>query len=168
MDKGSPVHTGKKSRRNFILRGCLLFLVAGVLWVGWWWRKYHRPNDCSDVLVAMLKERLGYLKHDPAGLERFAKEYQAYMDPYFRKRFVRCGLFLPVYGMFDSWVMKSGKRDGYVNLIQPVITRYLFSTGFFDRARGGSPDYNKTLDYQEGGIHASLICANPWADLSLK
>lgn len=154
------------SRRKFIIRGCLLFLAAGFLYLGWWWRKYQKPQDCGDVIVALLKHRLGYLEHDPSGLARFASEYQDYLDPYVKKRLVKCALFLPVYGMFDEWLMGSGQRDGYVGLAQPVVTHYLLSTGFFNRATG-EPDYSRPLNYQTGGIRATLVCTNPWADLSL-
>ena len=151
------------SRRRFVLIG---LAVAGVfLWVGWWWKTRYSKSDCRDSIIALLKQRLDYLEHDAQGLQRFAEEYQAMMDGYVRDRMVKISLFLPVFGLMDSWVMSSNYRDSYLGLQESLVTRYLLSVNFFDRGTG-EPNYEQILNYQSGGIRAGLICGNPWANLT--
>lgn len=152
------------SRRRFVIVGCTLVLAGAFLWIGWWWKMKLGKQDCRDVIIAILKRRLDYVKHHPKGLQLFADEYHGMMDWYVKDRLVKCALFLPVYGLFDGWLMGSSYREGYLGFTEPLVTRYLLSVNFFERATG-EPDYSKELNYQSGGLKAGLICGNPWANL---
>jgi len=155
------------SRRRFVIVGCLLFLAGIVLWVGWWWKMKLGKQDCREVMVAILKRRLNYVKHDPEGLKRFADEYHGMLDGYVRERLVQCALFLPVYGLLDRWLLNSSYREGYLGISEPLLTVYLLSVSFFDRATG-EPDFSKVLNYKSGEIRVAFTCGNPWANLSME
>ena len=157
----------KISRRRFVLTGIGLALLGMFLWLGWWWKTKYSKNDCRDTIMALIKRRIDYVEHEDDGLERFADEYQAMMDGYVRDRLVKVSLFLPVFGMFDGWMINSNFRDGYLGLQESLVTRYLLSVNFFDRGTG-EPNYEQALNYQSGGIRAGLICGNPWANLTVE
>ncbi len=153
------------NRRKFIIRSVLLFLAAGSLYLFWWWRFRLKPGDCRSVIAAILKRRLNYLNLDREGLHDFAGEIHDTLDPYIRERLAQCSLFLPVFGLFDSWAMSGGMRTVYLGLATPLVTRYLLSTGFFPRG-GASPDMTIPLKYVPGSALSLQVCGNPWADLS--
>jgi len=154
------------NRRKFMFRSILLVIATGFLYLFWWWRARLSPQDCRGVIVAVLRRRLDYLDLDPKGLRQFAAEVHESLDPYVRERFTKCSLFLPVYGLFDSWAMSGDMRASYLGLCDPLVTKYLLVTGFFPPG-GASPDLSKTLSYVPGSLLARPPCGNPWADLTL-
>lgn len=151
-------------RRKFILRSILLAGASSVLYVLWWWRARLAPQDCRAVIAEVLRRRLHYLELDPASLRIFAQELQPSLDPYIRQRLAQFSLFLPVYGLFDSWAMSGSQRAGYLGLCEPIVTRYLLVTGFFPR--GGSPDLGRPVTYEAGTLANPPYCGNPWANLA--
>jgi hypothetical protein len=155
------------SRKRFVLSGIGLAFVGVFLWLGWWWKSKYSKSDCRETVMALIKRRIDYVKHSEEGLKRFADEYQEMMDGYVRDRLVKVSIFLPVFGMFDGWVMNSGYRDSYLGLQESLVTRYLLSVNFFDRATG-EPSFDQVLNYQAGGIRVGLICGNPWANLAVE
>ena len=154
------------NRRKFILRSILLLTATGFLYVFWWWRFRLAPQECRGVIIAILQRRLNYLNMDSAGLRKFADDVHESLDPYVRERLSQCSLFLPVFGMFDSWAMSGRIRAAYLGLSEPLISRYLLSTEFFPRGVG-RPNLLQTVNYSPGRALALPVCGNPWADLSL-
>jgi hypothetical protein len=154
------------NRRKFILRSILLLMATGFLYVFWWWRFRLASKECRGVIVAILERRLNYLDMDSAGLRKFADDVHESLDPYVRERLSQCSLFLPVFGLFDSWAMSGQIRAAYLALSEPLISRYLLSTDFFHRG-AASPNLLQTVHYSSGRVLASPVCGNPWADLSL-
>ena len=154
------------NRRKFILRSILLLMATGFLYVFWWWRFRLASQECRGVIVALLERRLNYLNMDSAGLRKFADDVYESLDPYVRERLSQYSLFLPVFGLFDSWAMSEQTRVAYLALSEPLISRYLLSTDFFPRG-GASPNLLQTVNYSSGRALAPRVCDNPWADLSL-
>jgi len=154
------------NRRKFILRSILLLMATGFLYVFWWWRFRFAPQECRGVIVAILKRRLNYLELDSAGLRMFADDVHESLDPYVRERLGQCSLFLPVFGLFDSWAMSGQIRVAYLALSEPIISRYLLATDFFPRGAATS-NLLQTVKYSPGRALAMPVCGNPWADLSL-
>ena len=118
------------------------------------------------MIIAILQRRLNYLNMDSAGLRKFADDVHESLDPYVRERLSQCSLFLPVFGMFDSWAMSGRIRAAYLGLSEPLISRYLLSTEFFPRG-AGRPNLLQTVNYSPCRALALPVCGNPWADLSL-
>jgi hypothetical protein len=153
------------SRKKFILTGIFLCFAGACLWAGWWLR-IKSKKDMRGIIVEILRRRLDYVHHAPWSLSLFASEYQGQLDGYGGGQLLKCALFLPIYGLFDLWIMRSATHRGaYLDVTQPLVTRYLLATGFFSGGKG-EPNYSSPLDYKAGALRGSRVCNNPWADFS--
>jgi hypothetical protein len=134
-------------KRRFFLAAAL---AAGGA-TGWaYWR-----STPEQSIVAILYKRLGYLKLDPGGIERFAQDF-AGRHVLSSARLRAVGMLWPLYRRLSlnssGWCAHANHAE------ERIVSTYLISSDFFI---GGS-DQTKTVCYL--GCYDALThaCGNPF------
>ena len=147
----------KLSRRKFIFAT----LLSGVsLYTAGWWIFKVRKRDATDIIVAILKKRLGYLKVDNSDLEKFASDFQQIISPKRRYFGSWSGIISPIYRAVDIFNATPYSEE-FRSFEEFAVTLFLLSSDFFHY--GADLDrktkYTKLFDPYENG------CDNPFVDL---
>lgn len=147
----------KLSRRKFIFGA----LISGIsLYIGGWWIFKVRKNDATDIIVAMLKKRLGYLNVDDSDLHKFAGDFQATFSP--KRKYVSSwvGILGPVYSVADIFKITPYSKE-FSSFEEFTVTTFLLSTDFFDHRADlkRKTSYVGLFDIYDNG------CNNPFINL---
>jgi hypothetical protein len=141
------------SRRTFIASA--LASIAGLFA----WR--FTTGSVEDVIIAMLRKRLDYLKLDEDGLKAFARDAVKHdiVTPSKRHLLAVSG---PLYLQFAA------PGDGYVGRAvrhgeERIISAYLLSTDFFT----GGADTSRVVRYLGYYDPLNHPCGNPFARIGL-
>ena len=146
----------KLSRRAFVasLVGGIAVLTAAP-YAFYQWR-YGKP---TKIIIAILKRRLGYLKHEAGSFERFAKEYVDYKAQHATQLARLSAIALPyTYLTLYRWLPMGHPLR---RLEDNVVTKYLLSTDFFFHDADESREV-RYLSFYEPQL---APCRNPFANL---
>jgi hypothetical protein len=145
----------KIGRRKFVIVS--LFSGISLLFGGWWLFKV-RKGDATDIIIAILKKRLGYLKIDPADLEKFAADFQNIISA--RRRYLGSwsGLLTLIYRVINIFDM-TPFSDNFRSLEEFTVTLFLLSSDFFENGA----DLNKPVKYVGLYDPYETGCDNPFA-----
>jgi hypothetical protein len=139
------------TRRTFLATG----LGSGVLALlgAYRWRRRTAP----DLIVAILKHRVGYLQIDPQTFVQFAEMYVA------RRLHHRQSLadLSVLSGGLQYWSPYSWLERGHAfrRLEDSVVSHFLLSTDFFQHGADESRDVSFVAFYEPG----NSVCRNPFA-----
>jgi hypothetical protein len=143
----------KIGRRGFILGA----MMAGVsLYTAGWWLFKVRPRDYSDIVLAVLRKHLGYLKVQEGDFERFASEFRPSYgnDP----RVSWAGIAAPIYAWTDLRRLVP-RATRFHRFEEDVVGSFLMSTDFFWRGA----DETREIVYMGYGPPYRRPCQNPFA-----
>ena len=145
------------SRRTFL---ALAILGLAVVAVPWAWFK-HRRGDATDLVVAILKRRVGYLKTPPGSFEEFAKAYVEEKKDHRQTLRSLSVLALPLtyFTVYPMLPMGHGLR----RLENTVVSIYLLSTDFFQHGA----DETRELHYVAYFNPERVACRHPFARRAL-
>jgi hypothetical protein len=151
--------TGRRvvSRRSLLLG--LLATAGGVMAGTHHWRRLRQPA-AGDV-AALIYDRLNHLPLDPAGVDRFAREYVARYGAFaasVHHRRTLGGTF-----RIDAVrrLLPQERQQALLSFERKLISYYLRSTDYFQTTRPREVRYVAFADPYEVG------CANPLAVLEL-
>ena len=146
----------KLSRRAFMARavaGVALLVAAPYAFYQW---RYGNP---TNVIIAILKRRVGYLKNEPGSFERFAQEYVDFKRDYLRQLTRMSVIALPfTYVTLYRWLPMGHPLR---RLEDNVVTKFLLSTDFFIHGA----DESRNLKYLSFYEPQLAPCRNPFAHL---
>jgi hypothetical protein len=155
--RNNEADLGKKiGRRKFVIVS--LFSGVSLLFGGWWLFKVRR-GDSTDIIMAILKKRLGYLKTEQADLEKFAADFQGIISA--RRRYLGSwsGLLTPLYAVVDIFDITPYSRD-FESFEEFTVTLFLLSSDFFEKGA----DLNRPVKYYGLYDPYETGCDNPFAE----
>jgi hypothetical protein len=134
--------------RRALLAG--LVAAGGLLGIG------LARNTDAKTIAAIVYKRLGYLKLDPDGVQRFAQDF-AERHILSSARLHTAGLLWPIYRRLpQQWHDRWSNRVNYAE--ERIVSAYLISSDFFVT---GS-DQTKTVNYVKYYDAVSRACGNPF------
>jgi hypothetical protein len=139
-------------RRKFLGLGAGLMAGSAALYTAYKWR-WGEP---TEVIVAILKRRLGDLRVDETSFEGFAARYVGYRKDYRRQLSILSIVSLPFqYVTPYAWIEQGGALR---RLEDNVVSLYLLSTDFFSNGANVDRPVNYVAFYDpyEG------VCRNPF------
>jgi hypothetical protein len=113
----------------------------------------------EDVIAMVVKQRLAYLKLDPAGLRRFASDL-AERRIVSRGRMQLLRLIQPVYQRFELSASDNVAAYKLRHGEERIVSRYLLSSDFFINGA----DESRVVNYL-GLLDGRRACSNPFARL---
>jgi hypothetical protein len=144
------------SRRRLVLAAfaTLSSVIAGT----YHWRRLRRPH--AGDIVALIENRLGHLDLDPAGVRRFAQEYDQRfgvfsMSVHHRDTLGGALRFDPI-----RQLLPERRQQAVLDLERRLVSYYLRSTDYFQAGRQGAIRFVAFPDPYAGA------CANPFAVLT--
>jgi hypothetical protein len=146
----------KLSRRAFLFRASAGLAVLVAAPYALYQLKYGKA---ANVVIAILKRRVGYLRVDPDSFERFASEYLQYKRGH-AKQLARLSVvafpltYLTLYRLLPMGHPLRRLEDN-------VVTRYLLSTDFFFH----DADESRKINYVSFYDPAATPCRNPFVHL---
>ena len=145
----------KISRRKFVL----ITLFSGVtIYTAGWWAFKVRKGDASDIIISIVRKKLGYLKINKSELKRFASDFQKEMSRKQRIIGSWAGMLGPLYSLVEIYKI-SPISDRFRNFEELVVTTFLLSSDFF---RNGA-DLNRDVKYIALYDPMETGCENPFA-----
>ena len=141
----------KFSRRKFLALGAVSGITA--LYGAYKWRW----GDPTDVVVAILKRRVGYLRVEPGTFRTFAKDYVEFRKEYERELTVLSAVSLPLQFLSPYAWLRRG--HAFRRLEDNVVSRYLLSTDFFQNGANES----RLVTYLSFYDPYTAVCRNPFA-----
>lgn len=146
----------KISRRAFLactLAGVAVLVATPYAFYQW---RYGKP---TNVVMAVLKRRVGYLRNEPGSFERFAHEYVEYKHEHMRQLARMSVIALPfTYVTLYRWLPMGHSLR---RLEDNIVTKYLLSTDFF--LHGG--DESRVVTYLSFYEPQLAPCRNPFVHL---
>ena len=148
--------------RNIGRRTFILSAVASAfsLYVGGWWAFKVRKNDATDIILAILHKRLGYLRLDESGLVRFAHDYQGRIPEKGAYLASWAGLLRPIYALFNPFEL-TPKAESFRQFEDHILTQFLLSSDFFQH----NADETRIVRYLGYYDPYERLCENPFASL---
>jgi len=116
-----------------------------------------RFGDPREVVVAILHQRVGYLRVDPSVFNTFAKDYVEYRKTFAKDLKHLSALALPLRFMSPYSWLKQGHP--YRRLEDNVVSKFLLSTDFF---QNGAND-RTLVTYLSFYDPQRVVCRNPFA-----
>jgi len=138
------------SRRKFLVLGLAAGAVPLYAMYAWRW------GDPTDIIVAILKRRVGYLRVEPSTLYDFAKSYISSRKEYDRKLATLSAISLPL--QFLSPYRWLAQGNALRRLEDNVVSGYLLSTDFF--ANGANEQ--RAVSYISFYDPYTRPCGNPF------
>lgn len=138
------------SRRKLLALGAVS-AVAALFGIYKW-----NFGDPKDIIVAILKRRVGYLGVDAASFDVFAVDYLKHRKQYIRD-LTRLSAFSLPFRFFSpySW---SDKENAFRRLEDNIVSQYLLSTDFFQNGA----DENRAVKYILFYDPYVTVCRNPF------
>lgn len=143
---------GRIARRRFLGWGLGVAAGAGGLWTAWKWRY----GEATEVIVAILERRVGYLQVEPAIFERFAADYVEFRKDYKRQLSILSIVSLPLQYVTPYGWLEQG--SALRRLEDNVVSLFLLSTDFFEHGA----DEARTVGYVGFYDPYDLACRNPF------
>lgn len=144
------------TRRAFLVRALGAFVILAVMpYAAYKWL-FGKP---ADIVLSILKRRVGYLKVEDGVFEKFADEYVEYKSSY-RGKLEKVSLISVPYAYVSAYQFLPMGHP-LRRMEDNVVTKFLMSTDFF--ARGA--DESRTLRYLSFYDPRSAPCRNPLAML---
>jgi len=146
----------KLSRRSFMIRAAagLAVLVGGSYAI--YQLKYGKA---ANVVIAILKRRVGYLKTEPGSFERFAADYLEYKRAHVKQLAKLSAAALPLtYFTLYRWLPMGHPLR---RLEDNVVSKYLLSTDFFFHGA----DESRQVSYLSFYEPSKVACRNPFSNL---
>jgi Txe/YoeB family toxin of Txe-Axe toxin-antitoxin module len=135
-------------KRRAILAG--LLATGGLIGIG-----FARSTDAKTI-AAIVYKRLGYLRLDPEGVQRFAKDFAA-RQILSSTRLRTAGLLWPIYERLpQQWHDRWSNRINYAE--ERIVSAFLISSDFFTN---GS-DQAKVVTYWTYYDAVGHPCGNPF------
>jgi hypothetical protein len=133
--------------------------VAAVLGGTYHWRRLRRPN-AADI-VALIHDRLAHLDLDPAGVQRFAEEYDRRFGVFSMSVHHRdtIGGVLRVEAV--RTLLPQRRQQAILELERRLVSYYMRSTDYFQADRQGPVRFVAFPDPYTGA------CVNPFAVLKV-
>ena len=148
----SPIAPKKPwSRRRVLLGGALTTLAFGV------YGSYKLVfGDATDIVLAVLKRRVGYLDIDEETYQTFAEEYATWKN---REALLkRLSIFAAPMRVFTPYSLLRPKNS-LRRLEDSIVGQFLLSTDFFQNGA----DETRKLNYMGFYDPAIMACRNPFA-----
>jgi hypothetical protein len=142
------------ARRKLLGLGAGLVAGTSALYTAYKWR-WGEP---TEVIVAILKRRLGHLQVDPASFGRFAGEYVEARKDYRRQLSILSIVSLPLQYVTPYAWMEQG--SALRRLEDNVTSLYLLSTDFF---HNGGTD-SQPVSYLSFYDPYSAVCRSPFLE----
>ena len=150
----------KISRRAFILSA--LASVTTIAGIGGWWVFKTSQDNNIDLIVAILRKNLHYLKLDEAGLIAFAQDFLANQPNFVNSRNMDLlDLARPFYIYSDLFEITPAS-DELHRVEERMVTQFLMSTDFFWNGANES----RPIMYLGYYTPYKQVCGNPFATLS--
>lgn len=140
----------KLSRRKFLALGLAAACAPLYAWYAWRW------GNPADIVVAILKRRVGHLHVEPGTFHDFAKDYVASRSKYERELAMLSAISLPL--QFYSPYRWFAHGHALRRLEDNIVSDYLLSTDFF--ANGGNEQRN--IAYISFYDPYTRPCSNPF------
>jgi hypothetical protein len=148
---------GKKiSRRKFVI--ITLFSGVSIYTAGWWAFKV-RKGDTTDIIISIIRKKLGYMKIDDSELKRFARDYQNTMSEKLRLIGSWSGMLRPLYTLLDIHKI-TPYSDQFKGFEEFTVTLFLLSSDFFLNGA----DLNRPVKYEALYDPYESGCGNPFAN----
>lgn len=141
----------KLNRRSFIALGASTGLLGAYFMFKW------RFGDPKDVVVAILKRRVGYLRVDHEAFHVFAKDYLEFRKEYEKDLKKLSVVSLPLRFMSPYAWLDQG--HAFRRLEDNVVSKFLLSTDFFQN--GGND--RTVVTYLSFYDPQRAVCRNPLA-----
>lgn len=138
------------SRRKFLALGLAAGAVPLYALYAWRW------GDPTDVIVAILERRVGYLRVEPATFRDFAKDYASFQKRHEHEFAVLTDISLLL--RFFSPYRWLAQGHAFRRLEDNVVSSYLLSTDFF--ANGA--DEQRAVAYISFYDPYVRPCSNPF------
>ncbi|UCC78304.1 MAG: hypothetical protein JSW64_08430 [Candidatus Zixiibacteriota bacterium] len=146
----------KISRRKFVI----ITLFSGVsLYVAGWWAFKVRKGDASDIIISIIRKKLGYMKIDKSEVKRFAGDFQKTFSNKQRLIGGWAGMLRPFYSLLDIHKI-TPFSDKFKNFEEYAVTTFLLSCDFFRNGADLSREVKYTVLYDPYEIG----CENPFAN----
>ena len=139
------------SRRKFLALGAGFGMMA--LYGAYKWRW----GDPTDVVVAILKRRVGYLRVEPNTFHTFAKDYLEHKKEYKGELAKLSVVSLPLQFLSPYNWLRSG--HALWRLEDNVVSLFLLSTDFFQN----NADESRAVKYLSFYDPYIVVCRNPFA-----
>jgi hypothetical protein len=146
----------KLSRRSFLTRATAVLFVLVAAPYAFYHIKYGKA---ANVVIAILKRRVGYLKTEPGSFDRFAEDYVHYKRAHARQLSKLSVAAFPLTYVTLYRLLPMGHP--LRRLEDNVVTKYLLSTDFFFHDADESREV-KYLSFYEPSV---TPCRNPFASL---
>ncbi len=140
----------KLSRRKFLALGFVAATAPLYALYAWRW------GDPTDIIVAILKRRVGYLRVEPDTFHDFAKSYISSRKDYERQLATLSAVSLPL--QFFSPYRWIAQGNALRRLEDNVVSSYLLSTDFF----ANSANEQREVSYISFYDPYARPCSNPF------
>jgi hypothetical protein len=138
------------SRRKFLAIG--LAVSAAPLYALYAWRW----GDPTDIIVAILKRRVGYLRVEHGTFHDFAKSYISFRKDYEHQLATLSFISVPLQFLSPySWLTQG---NSFRRLEDNVVSRYLLSTDFF----ANNANEQRAVSYISFYDPYTRPCGNPF------
>jgi hypothetical protein len=138
------------SRRKFLALALAVGAIPLYAFYSWRW------GDPTDIIVAILKRRVGYLRVEPGTFNKFAKDYMLHRKNYAHMLASLSMISLPMQFLSPYHWLKHG--NGLRRLEDNVVSQYLLSTDFFDN----DADEHRVVSYISYYDPYTRLCSNPF------
>lgn len=146
----------KISRRKFVV----ITLFSGVsLYAAGWWAFKVRKGDATDIIISIIRKKLGYMKIDKSQLKKFARDFQNTLSTKQRLIGSWSGMIRPLYSFVDIYKI-TPFSDKFKNFEEYTVTMFLLSCDFFT----GGADLNRQVKYTALYDPLEMGCENPFAN----
>jgi hypothetical protein len=125
---------------------------------GWWGFKV-RKGDATDIIISIIRKKLGYLKIEKSELKRFARDFQKTFSG--RQRLIGswAGMIRPLYSLMDVYKI-TPFSDRFKNFEEYTVTMFLLSCDFFRKGADLTREVKYTAIYDP----FEMGCENPFAN----
>lgn len=137
----------------------IITLISGVsIYAAGWWAFKVRKGDATDLIISIIRKKLGYLKIGNSELRKFAADYQNTFSARRKWGSSWAGILSPIYSVMDIYKI-TPYSDDFKGFEELTVTTFLLSSDFF---RNGA-DLNREVKYIGLYDPYEQGCENPFA-----
>ena len=148
-------------RRNFILGSAAIAGLGASAYLGNWWTSKVQKHDASDIIQAVIKKKLPYLKISEKDIVTFSIELSNYMPKDASKKAAWIGIAEPLYSRLDLFSWSDITKRDITRFEEYVVEKFLMSTDFFQN----HADESRRVNYISLYDPYLRPCTNPFAQL---